>query len=152
MWRGVFLAASALAAAALTLSTPAAAQNSDQSWINSAYASAAPVTNREFVREWEASPPKGRPTLSAGNVAPLKAAIKRYTEIVEKGGWQPIPDFKGKLAHGSSDPAVPLIRERMMSSARCNASGVTVGCCAVGSASYTNCTPPCKSNPSLVSR
>ena len=36
-----------------------------------------------------------------------------------------------------------------MSNARCSASGVIVGCCAVGSASYTSWTPPCRSNPQL---
>jgi murein L,D-transpeptidase YcbB/YkuD len=113
MWRGGFIAFSLSAVLAAGLSTPASAQYSDQNWINSAYANATPLTNREFVREWEASPPKGSPTLSASNVGSLKAAIKRYQEIVDKGGWQPIPDFKGKLAQGSSDPAVPFIRERL---------------------------------------
>ncbi len=99
--------------AVLAASTPALAQYSDQSWLNAAYASTAPMTNREFVRDWEASPPKGHPTLSAANIGPLKAAIKQYQEIADKGGWEPIPDFKGKLAHGSSDPAVPFIRARL---------------------------------------
>ena len=99
--------------AALAATTPALAQYSDQSWINAAYATTAPQTNREFVRDWEASPPKGQPTFSSKNIAPLKAAIKRYQEIVEKGGWEPIPDFKGKLSHGSSDAAVPFIRARL---------------------------------------
>ena len=35
-----------------------------------------------FIKEWEATPPKGYPTLSPANVAAMKAAIKRYTEIV----------------------------------------------------------------------
>lgn len=99
--------------AVLAASTPALAQYSDQSWLNAAYASTAPMTNREFVRDWEASPPKGHPTLSAANIGPLKVAIKQYQEIADKGGWEPIPDFKGKLAHGSSDPAVPFIRARL---------------------------------------
>ena len=119
MWgRGIIAFAAALAA-----STPATAQYSDQAWINSAYAHASPVTNREFVRDWEASPPKGHPTLSASNIGPLKAAIKRYQEIVDKGGWQPIPDFKGKLAQGSSDAAVPLIRERLVMSGELKEAG-----------------------------
>ena len=109
MWGRCILALGAVLAA----STPAPAQYSDQAWINAAYAGTAPMTNREFVREWEASPPKGHPTLSRNNIAPLKTAIKQYQEIVDKGGWEPIPDFKGKLAHGSSDPAVPLIRARL---------------------------------------
>ncbi len=125
MWRGGIVAVGAAATAALALSTPAAAQYAEQSWINSAYVSTTPLTNREFIREWEASPPKGHPTLSAGNIAPLKAAIKRYAEIVEKGGWQPIPDFKGKLAHGSSDPAVPRIRERLAMSGELEKAGTS---------------------------
>ena len=49
---------------------------------------ASPDYDRSFVKEWEANPPKGFPTLSTANIEPMKAAIKRYAEIAEKGGWQ----------------------------------------------------------------
>ena len=51
-------------------------------WPGAAYASQSDAGVREFAREWEATPPKGFPTLSAANLAPLKAAIARYREIV----------------------------------------------------------------------
>jgi hypothetical protein len=33
--------------------------------------------DRSFIREWQANPPKGYPTLSKANLAPTKAAIAR---------------------------------------------------------------------------
>ena len=67
--------------------------------------------DREFVREWEAKPPKGFPTLSAANVEATKAAIKRYGDIVARGGWQPVPDVQ--MQQGSKGPAVAVLRERL---------------------------------------
>ena len=120
-WQRRIPAAGAVAAICAALSvgvgaTPAHAQYTENPWINSAYASAGPLSNREFVKEWEASPAKGHPTLSAGNIQPLKAAIKRYAEIVAGGGWHPIPELKQRLQQGASDPAVVLIRERLVMS------------------------------------
>ena len=69
-------------------------------------------TDREFIKEWEATPPKGYPTLSPANLAAMKAAIKRYTEIVAGGGWQPLPEVK--LQPGMSHPAVALLRQRLI--------------------------------------
>ncbi len=42
--------------------------------------------------ELERNPPPGYPTLAQSNVAATKAAIERYTAIVEAGGWKPVPD------------------------------------------------------------
>ena len=67
--------------------------------------------DREFVREWEAKPPKGFPTLAAANIEATKIAIKRYTEIVARGGWQPVPDVQ--LEIGSKGAAVALLRQRL---------------------------------------
>ena len=53
----------------------------------------------------------GVPTMSASHVPPMEAAIKRYADIVAKGGWQPIP--AEKLEGGSSGPAVALLRKRL---------------------------------------
>ena len=81
----------------------------------SAYASqgTGDPADRSFVREWEATPPKGYPTLSRNNVAPMKAAIKRYTEIVAAGGWRAIPSDV-QLQVGMAHPNVALLRERLL--------------------------------------
>ena len=76
--------------------------------------------DREFIKSWEKNPPKGFPTVSPANIAPTKAAIKRYEDIVKAGGWQAIPDVKvmdGKsLQLGQTAPAVALVRARLASS------------------------------------
>lgn len=67
--------------------------------------------DRSFIREWEAHPPRGYPTISKANIEPMKAAIKRYTEIVERGGWKPVPRMK--LQAGMTSPAVAILRARL---------------------------------------
>ena len=57
------------------------------------------------------SPAAGLPTLSPGNVAPMKAAIARYAAIAAKGGWRRLPDVK--LQQGDTHAAVVLLRERL---------------------------------------
>ena len=78
--------------------------------INAAY-------DRDFIREWESNPPKGFPTVSSANLGPMKAAIKRFEDIVSRGGWQAIPSVKelpGKsLQLGETDPRVGLARARL---------------------------------------
>jgi L,D-transpeptidase YcbB len=105
--------------AALVLATvlgggPAAAgdENSWMKFPGSAYASQSDPADRAFVKEWEATPPKGYPTLSAANVAATKAAIKRYGEIVAAGGWRPLPEIE--LQPGMNHAAVALLRERLL--------------------------------------
>ena len=72
-------------------------------WHGSANASANDdLTDREFIREWEATPPKGYPTLSPNNLIPIKAAIIRYSQITARGGWKPLPDLQ--LLQGSTAP------------------------------------------------
>ena len=78
----------------------------------SAYASNTDPTDRAFIKEWEATPPKGFPTLSPSNLAPMKAAIQRYTDVVARGGWKPLPEVQ--LQSGSNHPAVALLRERLL--------------------------------------
>jgi murein L,D-transpeptidase YcbB/YkuD len=83
-------------------------------WSNGTYASAytqPPAFDQSFARQWEANPPKGFPTLSPENIAALKGAIDRYSDIVAKGGWQPIPE--AQLAPGASGSAVALLRQRL---------------------------------------
>jgi murein L,D-transpeptidase YcbB/YkuD len=70
--------------------------------------------DREFIREWEANPPKGFATLSKYNIEPTKAAIKRYADIVAAGGWVAIPEVQMQAM--MSDPAVVLLRKRLAAS------------------------------------
>lgn len=67
--------------------------------------------DQDFVREWEANPPRGFPTLSAANLQAMRTAIKRYSDIVAAGGWRPVPDRVFEV--GMSDPAVALLSERL---------------------------------------
>jgi murein L,D-transpeptidase YcbB/YkuD len=103
-------------AAVLAPAAPAFAQ--DQSWMrfpgqrNEAASSL--DYDRSFVKEWEANPPKGFPTLTSANVEPMKVAIKRYAEIAESGGWQPLPETV--LSPGMNNPAVAVLKARLLSS------------------------------------
>jgi murein L,D-transpeptidase YcbB/YkuD len=97
-----------------TWAAPALAQDTWPKWPGSAYASNNDTTDRAFVKEWEATPPKGFATLSSANIAATKAAIARYSAIAANGGWRLIPEVK--LQQGSSDPAVLLLRARLQAS------------------------------------
>jgi murein L,D-transpeptidase YcbB/YkuD len=101
--------------------SPAAAQYADNSWMQRALGegygsggSSGEISDREFIREWERSPAKGFPTLSPGNIGPIKAAIARYTAIAARGGWRRLPD--AKLEQGTTHPAVAILRERLAAS------------------------------------
>jgi murein L,D-transpeptidase YcbB/YkuD len=97
------------------LSGPATAQRSDwKSALGQGFGDTLTATEpseREFIREWEMSPARGLPTLSPGNIAPLKAAIARYTAIAAKGGWRRLPNVK--LQQGDTHAAVVLLRRRL---------------------------------------
>lgn len=67
--------------------------------------------DREFIKQWEANPPPGFPTLSKANIEATKAAIKRYSDIVATGGWPAVPP--GELRPGQSGAAVSLLRQRL---------------------------------------
>lgn len=103
-----------LLAAACAWSAPAAAQDSHwPRFPGSAYSpsGATGSIDRTFIREWEATPPKGFPTLSNANIAATKAAIKRYQAIAAAGGWTGIPNVK--LQPGIKHEAVATLRERL---------------------------------------
>ena len=105
----------ALLLAAIGAIVPAAAE--ETSWIQFGPTGNGPGTNtydREFIREWEANPPKGFATLSKANIEPTKMAIKRYADIVAAGGWPPLPDRQ--LQALQSDPAVAILRMRLAAS------------------------------------
>ncbi|MGD9785137.1 MAG: murein L,D-transpeptidase [Hyphomicrobiaceae bacterium] len=67
--------------------------------------------DRSFIREWEANPPRGYPTLSTANIEATKQALKLYQQIVKDGGWKLLSDRE--LQPGSSGPAVRALRERL---------------------------------------
>src|SRR5262249_49383211 len=96
------------------LASPVAAQHTD--WKRAlgpsyGYDGGPEPDDREMIRDWEMSPKAGLPTLSPGNLAPMKVAIARYTAIVAKGGWRKLPTVK--LQQGDTDPAVALLRARL---------------------------------------
>jgi murein L,D-transpeptidase YcbB/YkuD len=102
----------------------AAAQNT--AWIQFGPVGNGPGTTSaydpDFVREWEANPPKGYATLSKANIAATKNAIQRYSNIVAQGGWPQLPEPPNKtprdnlLQYGITDPAVGLLRKRLAAS------------------------------------
>lgn len=102
---------------AIAASAPASAQDGAMSWARFNGRPVDSVANRAhdraFVREWEANPPRGYPTLSRRNIAPTKAAIKRYGEIVKDGGWPEVPKTKERLEVGISSAAVRLLQQRL---------------------------------------
>jgi L,D-transpeptidase YcbB len=71
-------------------------------------------TDRAYIRQWEANPPPGFPTLSKANIEPTRAAIKRYTDVVARGGWKALPD--SQLQEGTNAPAVGLLKAHLVMS------------------------------------
>src|SRR5690606_24101474 len=69
------------------------------------------VTEREKLRELERNADPGLATLSPKNVAATRDAIKRYTEIVEAGGWPTLPDEQ--VRPGESAFVVIMLRDRL---------------------------------------
>jgi L,D-transpeptidase YcbB len=94
----------------------AAAAEGDGPWLkwrgSATAAGTDEATDREFIKEWEATPPKGYPTLSPNNLIPIKAAIIRYGQILARGGWRLLPDLQ--LQQGSSGEAVAILQEHLL--------------------------------------
>lgn len=103
-------AAGALAAAAMATAAPASDGNTWNPFANTVGSYTQPY-DREFIRQWEANPPRGYPTISPANIEPMKAAIKRYAQVVKDGGWKPVPP--GQLQAGVTNRAVGILRERL---------------------------------------
>jgi len=70
-----------------------------------------PAFDRSFAQNWETQPAKGYPTLSPGNLGHMKATIKRYADIVARGGWDQVPVVE--LRTGKTHPAVIALRQRL---------------------------------------
>jgi murein L,D-transpeptidase YcbB/YkuD len=101
-----------LAVAGLTASQPTRVWAETQDWLPFRKAEQTQSYDASFAKQWEAKPPKGFPTLSAANLDAMKAAIKRYSDVVERGGWKVVPEVQ--LQPGTSHQAVGLLRERLM--------------------------------------
>lgn len=116
LWIATSVTRVAIALACIVMApATSVAQLFDGQWLQigpptTTYADGSP--DREFIKQWEANPPKGYPTLSRANIEATKAAIKKYADIVAKGGWKPIPE--GQSQEGLSGPAVALLRERLL--------------------------------------
>ena len=108
------LAVAALLAVAAAIPDPVSAQDNN-AWMRfngrPVDAVASQSFDRSFVREWEANPPRGYPTLSKSNIAATKAAITHYTDVVKRGGWRSMPEVELQL--GSSHDAVAILHERL---------------------------------------
>ncbi len=77
-------------------------------------AAATPGYDRSFIREWQANPPKGFPTVSKNNLEPTKAAVERYKKIVADGGFVAVPE--GEMEPGLTHDTVALLRQRLTAS------------------------------------
>jgi L,D-transpeptidase YcbB len=77
--------------------------NKNSSW--------APGFDRSFAPEVDEQPALGYPSISEANIEPMKAAIKRYAELVENGGWNMVPEVGMKV--GTTHPAVAALRQRL---------------------------------------
>ncbi len=79
-------------------------------------------TDPDFVREWEANPPKGFATLAKANIEATKMAVRIYTMIVANGGWPQLAVPPNKtprdslMQFGVTDPNVALLRQRLAAS------------------------------------
>ena len=69
------------------------------------------ASDAALAKQWEANPPKGFPTLSKENIGPMKAAVKRYTDIVAMGGWRTLPVVE--LRGESNNEVVSMLRQRL---------------------------------------
>ncbi|WP_295554916.1 L,D-transpeptidase family protein [uncultured Hyphomicrobium sp.] len=78
-----------------------------------------PATEREKLKEFERNPPPGFPTLAAANIEATKAAIARYEQIVEAGGWKSVPEATVKP--GEDHFAVVELRDRLIVSGELSA-------------------------------
>jgi L,D-transpeptidase YcbB len=112
--RSLVLAAS-IATASFGIAAPAFAQ---ATWVG--FGQDRPATYRapidqNFVKEWESSPPKGFPTLSKQNLAAMASAIKRYEDIVAKGGFPAVPEVQ--MSIGLFAPDVAILKQRLALSA-----------------------------------
>ena len=70
-----------------------------------------PGFDRSFSRRWEQQPARGYPTASPNNIDHMRAVIKRYAAIVQRGGWDKLPLIE--LRVGKTHQAVVALRQRL---------------------------------------
>ncbi len=121
--RGVAIAVIMLVASGgTTLVANQATANDGNSWLwfgamsdaISPNASTANTHDRNFIREWEANPPRGYPTLSPTNIEATRRVIKDYEKIVAEGGWKPLENHE--LQSGMSGQLVADLATRLRQS------------------------------------
>ena len=119
---GLIVAGAAVMAVGGTSLGPAMASDGDSmNWVRfggEPYRPGDQGYHRSFAQQWEANPPRGYPTISKNNIGPTKAAIKRYSEIVKRGGWKSLPKMpkKMKLEVGLSHELVAQLQDRLRAS------------------------------------
>lgn len=100
-------------------SSAASASDENRWWLQSD-SQQSPTWNQSYDRSYAAAhqpaPNGGAATLSRSGMRAMKVAIKRYSAIVKKGGWKPIPksSVTAKLRSGSSNQTVRLLRKRLV--------------------------------------
>lgn len=70
-----------------------------------------PGFDRSFATQPEEELSAGYPTLSPDNFDPMRAVIKRYADIVARGGWPMLPALE--LRVGTTNRAVAILRQRL---------------------------------------
>ena len=95
----------------------AQAQDTNTNWIRwpgqSYPSSDQPSYDRQQMKDWESQPPKGFATLSSENLNAMKAAIKRYQDVVAQGGFPQVPDGQGNMTLGLLSPTVAIVKRRL---------------------------------------
>ena len=77
--------------------------------------------DRSLAQTQETREPKGFPTLSKANLEPMRAAIRRYQDIVNRGGWPTLPRYQ--LKTGTWNRHVITLRQRLLMSGDLRQSG-----------------------------
>ena len=126
-WRGVVAGAAALAGMMLPAAPSIAYEGN--SWLqfgpvsdSNTFTYNSNSYDRNFVREWEANPPRGYPTLSPANIDATKQAIKRYEKIVADGGWKPLA--QKELQSGMSGQVIGDLSARLRMSGHLREEGL----------------------------
>ena len=85
--------------------------------LSPAYAAPHHDNQAEWPQDWQPSETQAisretTPTLSPATVAATENAIQKYTDLVARGGWSPVPG--GNLRLGAKGHAVQALRQRLL--------------------------------------
>src|SRR5262245_51454348 len=84
--------------------------------------------NQDFGQGYDSAsrtvtmPKASLPALSPSTVQTTDQAIARYEQIVASGGWPTVPQSEKQLRLGNRQPAVKLLRDRLIASGDLNTS------------------------------